>query len=100
MPILDSRDGGPPVLYDGSSPRRAAELMRAHALVALQRAGSGHAGGRLSVMDIAAALYLNVLPHDPRRGRFATSRVELGPAATRSRAKTPSPCPERRGTRH
>ncbi|MGD0791522.1 MAG: transketolase [Terriglobales bacterium] len=43
----------------------AANLMRAHDLVALCAAGSGHAGGTLSIMDITAALYLRVANHDP-----------------------------------
>jgi len=43
----------------------AAKLMRGYDLVALNAAGSGHAGGTLSIMDIAAALYLRVADHDP-----------------------------------
>jgi len=43
----------------------AAKLMRGYDLVALCAAGSGHAGGTLSIMDIAAALYLKVANHDP-----------------------------------
>jgi transketolase len=43
----------------------AAKLMRGYDLVALCAAGSGHAGGTLSIMDIAAALYLRVADHDP-----------------------------------
>jgi transketolase len=43
----------------------AANLMRGYDLVALCAAGSGHAGGTLSIMDIAAALYLRVADHDP-----------------------------------
>ncbi len=38
--------------------------MRGYALIALAAAGSGHPGGSLSIMDIAAALYLNELRHD------------------------------------
>jgi transketolase len=41
-------------------------LMRGYNLVALHAAGSGHAGGTLSIMDIAAALYLRVADHDPK----------------------------------
>lgn len=44
----------------------AARLMRGYDLVALCAAGSGHAGGTLSIMDIAAALYLKVADHDPK----------------------------------
>ncbi len=43
----------------------AANLMRGYDLVALHAAGSGHAGGTLSIMDITAALYLKVARHDP-----------------------------------
>jgi len=43
----------------------AARRMRAFNLLALHCAGSGHPGGTLSIMDIAAALYLRVLRHDP-----------------------------------
>jgi transketolase len=42
----------------------AAKLMRGYDLVALNAAGSGHAGGTLSIMDITAALYLRVVDHD------------------------------------
>jgi transketolase len=45
--------------------RDAANLMRGYDLVALNAAGSGHAGGTLSIMDITAALYLRVADHDP-----------------------------------
>jgi len=41
-------------------------LMRGYDLVALHAAGSGHAGGTLSIMDITAALYLQVANHDPK----------------------------------
>jgi transketolase len=43
----------------------AARLMRGYNLVALCAAGSGHAGGTLSIMDLAAALYLHAANHDP-----------------------------------
>ena len=44
---------------------QAARLMRGYDLVALCAAGSGHAGGTLSMMEIVAALYLKVADHDP-----------------------------------
>jgi transketolase len=44
----------------------AAKLMRGYDLVALHAAGSGHAGGTLSIMDVAAALYLKIANHDPK----------------------------------
>ncbi len=43
----------------------AARRMRGYNLIALACAGSGHSGGTLSVMDIAAALYLKIARHDP-----------------------------------
>ncbi len=43
----------------------AAQEMRAIAITDIFAAGSGHPGGSLSVMDIAAALYLSKLNHDP-----------------------------------
>ncbi|MGB9512392.1 MAG: transketolase, partial [Candidatus Acidiferrum sp.] len=45
--------------------KAAAAEMRAMDVVSIFAAGSGHPGGTLSVMDLAAALYLNVLNHDP-----------------------------------
>lgn len=45
--------------------RQAAAEMRAMDLVDIFAAGSGHPGGTLSIIDIAAALYLRVLNHDP-----------------------------------
>jgi transketolase len=40
--------------------------MRALDIIDIFAAGSGHPGGTLSIMDIAAALYLRVLNHDPK----------------------------------
>ncbi|MEK6571756.1 MAG: transketolase, partial [Bacteroidota bacterium] len=48
----------------------AANLMRGYDLVSLCAAGSGHAGGTLSVMDITAALYLKIADHDPKNARW------------------------------
>jgi len=45
--------------------RQAAREMRAIDLIDIFAAGSGHPGGTLSIMDVAAALYLRVLNHDP-----------------------------------
>jgi transketolase len=45
--------------------KQAAHLMRGYDLVSLHAAGSGHAGGTLSIMDITAALYLRVADLDP-----------------------------------
>jgi transketolase len=46
--------------------RAAAAEMRAINVIDIFAAGSGHPGGTLSIMDIAAALYLRVLNHDPK----------------------------------
>ena len=51
--------------------KSSANLMRGYDLVALCAAGSGHAGGTLSIMDITAALYLRVADHDPRNPSWA-----------------------------
>jgi len=51
--------------YSVDELKDAAKLMRGYDLVALNAAGSGHAGGTLSIMDITAALYLRVAEHDP-----------------------------------
>src|SRR5215472_4837710 len=46
--------------------RAAAAEMRAVNVIDIFAAGSGHPGGTLSIMDLAAALYLRVLNHDPK----------------------------------
>ena len=64
----------------------AARMMRGYNLVALCTAGSGHAGGTLSMMDILAALYLRVAEHDPKnpawsdRDRIVWSAGHKAPA--------------------
>ncbi len=64
----------------------AARRMRGYDLVALCAAGSGHAGGTLSIMDIVAALYLKVANHDPdfpdwdERDRIVWSAGHKAPA--------------------
>jgi transketolase len=65
MAIKDSRNGKTMREYSIEDLKDAANLMRGYDLVALCAAGSGHAGGTLSIMDIAAALYLRVADHDP-----------------------------------
>lgn len=45
--------------------------MRGYDLVALCAAGSGHAGGTLSIMDVTAALYLKVANHDPENPQWS-----------------------------
>ena len=65
MAIKDSTTGKTIRDYSVEQLKEAANLMRGYDLVALCAAGSGHAGGTLSIMDITAALYLRVADHDP-----------------------------------
>ena len=66
MALTDSSSGK--LIRDYSIPELAdvANLMRGYDLVALHAAGSGHAGGTLSIMDITAALYLKIANLDPQ----------------------------------
>ncbi|MGA7049653.1 MAG: transketolase [Candidatus Sulfotelmatobacter sp.] len=66
MALTDSTTGNVIRDYSIEQLKDAANLMRGYDLVALCAAGSGHAGGTLSVMDITAALYLKVADHDPQ----------------------------------
>jgi transketolase len=65
MALTDSTTGKIIRDYSIEQLKDAANLMRGYDLVALCAAGSGHAGGTLSIMDITAALYLKVAEHDP-----------------------------------
>jgi transketolase len=65
MPLTNSTTGTTTRAYSIAELEDAARLMRGYNLVALCAAGSGHAGGTLSVMDLAAALYLHAANHDP-----------------------------------
>ena len=67
MPIVDSRTGQPVKQYSVDELTQLAREMRAWNLLCLHAAGSGHAGGTLSIMDVAAALYLHDLRHDPQQ---------------------------------
>ena len=66
MALKDSKTGMVSKEYSVAELCDAARLMRGYNLVALCAAGSGHAGGTLSIMDLAAALYLREADHDPR----------------------------------
>jgi transketolase len=66
MAITDSRTGKVIKQYSVEELAKQANLMRGYNLIALCAAGSGHAGGTLSIMDITAALYLRVADHDPK----------------------------------
>jgi transketolase len=65
MAILDSADGKTLTKYSIDELKEQAALMRGYSLTALCAAGSGHAGGTLSIMDVTAALYLRCAEHDP-----------------------------------
>lgn len=68
MAITNSKTGEVVKQYSIEELKEQANLMRGYDLVCLCAAGSGHAGGTLSIMDITAALYLRVAnldPHDP-----------------------------------
>jgi transketolase len=66
MALTDSTSGKVLRQYSIEELEDAANLMRGYDLVALHAAGSGHAGGTLSIMDITAALYLKIANHDPQ----------------------------------
>jgi transketolase len=65
MSLLNSATGRPIRDYSTEELIDAANLMRGYDLVALCAAGSGHAGGTLSIMDVTAGLYLKIADHDP-----------------------------------
>jgi transketolase len=65
MALKNSANGEIRRTYSIEDLKDAGKMMRGYDLVALNAAGSGHAGGTLSIMDIAAALYLRVADHDP-----------------------------------
>ena len=66
MPIMDSKTGKIKRDYTMEELVDKAREMRAYNMIAITAAGSGHTGGTLSVMDIAAALYLKKIRHDPQ----------------------------------
>src|SRR5271169_6994255 len=67
MNAISDRRGPHMDLYELKA---AALEMRAMNVVSIFAAGSGHPGGTLSVMDLAAALYLHELNHDPSNPRW------------------------------
>ncbi len=86
MALRDSKTGLVNREYSVAELCDAACLMRGYNLVALCAAGSGHAGGTLSIMDLAAALYLRAADHDPQnpdwtdRDRIVWSAGHKAPA--------------------
>ncbi|MGB8262179.1 MAG: transketolase [Terracidiphilus sp.] len=71
MALRDSKTGAVRKAYTVEELKDAAQLMRGYNLVALNAAGSGHAGGTLSIMDLTAALYLHAAEHDPENPNWA-----------------------------
>lgn len=65
MALINSKTAKIRKKYSAEELGKAANYMRGLDLIALNCAGSGHAGGTLSIMDITAALYLRVADHDP-----------------------------------
>jgi len=65
MPIIDSKTKKIRKDYTIEELIQKAREMRAYNMIAITAAGSGHTGGTLSIMDIAAALYLKKIRHDP-----------------------------------
>jgi transketolase len=70
MALRDSKTGKIIRPYSIEELRDAASVMRGYDLVALCAAGSGHSGSTLSIMDIAAALYLHAADHDPKNPQW------------------------------
>lgn len=66
MPIMDSKTGKVKRDYTMEELIEKTREMRAYNMVSLTAARSGHTGGTLSIMDIAAALYLKKIRHDPQ----------------------------------
>ena len=65
MPLIDSKTGKIKKDYSIEELIEKAREMRAYNMIAITAAGSGHTGGTLSIMDIAAVLYLKKIKHDP-----------------------------------
>ena len=65
MPIINSKTNKTRKDYSLEELVEKAREMRAYNMIAIAAAGSGHTGGTLSIMDIAAALYLKYIRHDP-----------------------------------
>ncbi|MFW6134299.1 MAG: transketolase [Elusimicrobiota bacterium] len=66
MAIIDSKSGKIIKEYTEKELVEKAKEMRAYSVLAITAAGSGHLGGTLSIMDIAAGLYLKMARHDPK----------------------------------
>lgn len=65
MAIIDSNTLRVVKDYSIEELKDKAKEMRVYNMTAICAAKSGHTGGTLSIMDIAAVLYLKILNHDP-----------------------------------
>lgn len=71
MPLIDVDSNKPIREFTIEQLIERANYMRGLNEIALCSAGSGHSGGTLGVMDIAAALYLRVARHKPKDPSWA-----------------------------
>ncbi len=65
MPIVNSRTQDVQADLTLDELEEAAREIRGWVMIALEAAGSGHTGGSMSIADIATALYLQHINHDP-----------------------------------
>ena len=70
MPLTDSKTLKIVKDYTEAELIQKAKEMRVYNMISLCAAKSGHTGGTLSVMDIAAVLYLKVIKHDPANPKW------------------------------
>lgn len=70
MSIVDSKTNKIVKDYTVKEIVEKAKEMRAYNMAAICAARSGHTGGTLSIMDIAAVLYLKVIRHDPSNPKW------------------------------
>ena len=71
MPLTQSKTNSITKEYSVEELQERANYMRGLNLLSLCSAGSGHAGGTLSMMDICAALYLKIARHDPQDSKWS-----------------------------
>src|SRR3990170_7311642 len=65
MPMYNSKTGEIKKDYSIGELEEIAKKIRCYSITAVTLAGSGHTGGTMSVMDIAAVLYFKIIKHDP-----------------------------------
>lgn len=70
MPIIDSKTLGIIKDYSVEELVQKAKEMRIYSMISLVASKSGHTGGTLSIMDIAAVLYLKIINHDPSNPKW------------------------------